>query len=299
MATKRERLVIQKISDEKFQAHDTRKKLYVDLEKRFNRTIVSFFTSFSYPVMIEDTDADMLEAILQKTDLNRGLLLFISSPGGDGLAAERIINICRSYSSTGDYWAIVPGKAKSAATMICFGASKIIMGATSELGPVDPQMTIVKSDVARRYSVYNIIKSYQSLFSRAIAEKGNLQPYLQQLANYDEREIAELRAAQKLSEDIAIRSLSDGMLKGKSKEDIKTSIALFLSPEETKVHGRPIYRNEAEKAGLIIEKADIKSDTWELVYELYTRLNGFVSSHACKCIESKDSSFYANARGIN
>lgn len=64
--------------------------------------------------MIDDADADMLEGILQKLDLTNGLALLISSPGGSGLAAERIINICRNYSVTGEYSAIVPGKAKSA-----------------------------------------------------------------------------------------------------------------------------------------------------------------------------------------
>jgi len=83
--------------------------------------------------MIEDKDADMLVGILQKGDGSNGLAIIVSSPG-DGLAAERIINLFRSYSKTGEYWAIVPAKAKSATTMLCFGSSKIIMGPSSELG---------------------------------------------------------------------------------------------------------------------------------------------------------------------
>ncbi len=73
--------------------------------------------------------------------------------------------------------------------MICFGASKIIMGTTSELGLIDPQLTTSENSVVRRFSVYNVVESYDDLFSMAVNEKGNLQPYLQQLANYDEREI--------------------------------------------------------------------------------------------------------------
>ena len=45
-------------------------------------------------------------------DLEKGLILLISSPGGNGLAAERIINICRTYSKTGEYTVIVPGKSE-------------------------------------------------------------------------------------------------------------------------------------------------------------------------------------------
>ena len=134
--------VISRVQTEQLQGHPTRVEILSKLETLIGRPLVTFFTSFQYPVMIEDTDADMLEGVLQQMDLTDGLALCISSPGGDSLAAERIINICRSYSKTGDYWTIVPGKAKSAATMVCFGAAKILMGPTSELGPIDPQISI-------------------------------------------------------------------------------------------------------------------------------------------------------------
>src|SRR5205807_3674743 len=134
--------VIHRVMEESQQSLETRQELYTKLEELLGRPVISFFTSFRFPVMIEDVDADMLEGVLQSLDLSNGFALLISSPGGNGLAAERIINLCRSYSGTREFWAIVPGKAKSAATMICFGASKILMGASSELGPVDPQMTV-------------------------------------------------------------------------------------------------------------------------------------------------------------
>ena len=83
-------------------------------------------------------------------------------------------------TTANEFWAIVPGKAKSAATMICFGASKILMGVSSELGPIDPQLTITdESGQEKRYSLFSIVKSYQSLFANALKAKGNLQPYLQ------------------------------------------------------------------------------------------------------------------------
>lgn len=186
---------------------------------------------------------------------------------------------------------IVPGKAKSAATMVCFGADKIIMGSTSELGPIDPQLTVSEGESIKRFSAYNVVESYEDLFLRAVKEKGNLQPYLQQLANYDEREIKEFRAALSLSEDIAIRTLAAGMMKGMSESDIKKKIEIFLTPKRTKTHGRPIYREEAKECGLKIELKDVRDKFWELVYELYTRTNNFVSVKTAKCIESKLHSF--------
>jgi hypothetical protein len=290
--------IFTQIQSERQQAYPTRRDLFVKIEELLGRPVVSYFTSFNYPVIIDNYDVGMIEGVLRSLDLENGLALFISSRGGDTLAAERIINICRSYSGTGDYWAIVPGMAKSAATMICFGASKIIMSAASELGPVDPQVTISeqsepgKPAVANTFSVYFLVKSYNKLFNAAVKEKGgNLQPYLQQLQRYDARQIEEYKAACKLSEDMAVRALSTGMMKDKAPEEIKGDIKLFLTPEELLAHGRPIYKDEARACKLTVEEIDAKDPLRDLVYELYTRTNGFVSTNAAKCVESKKNSF--------
>jgi len=280
---------------EQLQAHPTRKQIIANLEAELDgRTVVTFFTSFKWPVLLDDKDADMLENILHKTDSPKGMVLVISSPGGDGLAAERIVNICRNYSGTGEYWAIVPSKAKSAATIVCFGASQILMGGTSELGPIDPQVVIGEE----RFSVFNVVKSYENLFAKAVKEKsGNLEPYLQQLNRYDEREIEEFRSALALSEDIAVRHLRSGMMSETSAAQIKKKLDVFLTPEKTKSHGRPIYRDEAEKAGLKINRVDVKSKLWNLVFELYVRTDNYVSTTAIKCIETKDEAFFMSVPG--
>lgn len=287
----RNEMVFSQVMKEQNQGPETRKNLLAAIERELKRPVVTFFTSFRFPVMIEDEDVKMLEDALQKTDLKNGLAFIINSPGGSSLAAERMVRICRSYSGTGDYWAIVPGKAKSAATMISFGASKIFMGESSELGPVDPQVIVSTENGtrARVYSAHNIVTSYEDLFKRAVEEKnGNLQPYLQQLANYDEREIKELKSMIELSEDISVRTLSSGMMKGLSTDKIKENIKIFLTPEVTKNHGRPIYYEDAVQCGLVVEKLKPNTKLWELLYELYVRTDNYVSTFATKCIESKN-----------
>ncbi len=280
--------VFHQVLEEQGQGHVTRKKLFLSLEKLLGRPVVTYFTSFHFPVMIQDGDADILEGVLETLDLSNGLALMISSPGGIGLAAERIVNICRSYSRTGEFWAIAPGRAKSAATMVCFGASKIFMSSSSELGPIDPQLTTRGADGApRRYSICNLVDGYDELFARAARAKGNLEPYLQQLQHYDARDIKEYRDAISLAEDIAIKSLASGMMSGTGPAAIKKKIEVFLSPKTTKAHGRPIYWKDAEKCGLNIEHLDTASQIWSVVHELYIRANNLVSSRAAKSIESK------------
>lgn len=124
--------------------------LYRRIERLLGRPIVAYYTSSIYPVMMTDDDADVLESALQSIDVSKGVALLLSSRGGDGLAAERMINMCRNYSETGEYWVIVPGKAKSAATMLSLGASEIIMSPNSELGPIDPQWGLQKTGSTSR-----------------------------------------------------------------------------------------------------------------------------------------------------
>lgn len=278
-----------KIQDETGQTHRTRKKLYEKLDGEFDMPVVSFFTSFNYPVMIEDVDAIMLESALKDIDTSKGFVLFLNSPGGSGLAAERIIKVCRAYSGTGEYTVAVPSKAKSAATMIAFGASRIVMGRTSELGPIDPQITIPGKKYI--FSAHNVVTSYDELFKKAVRCKGNLQPYLQQLANYDAREIAELRSAISLSEDIAIKALKTGMMKRQTSSQIKKKISDFTVPMKMKVHGRPIDAEDAKKCGLLVDIKEPSDPLWNEVQRLYMRLEVLTSSHVAKCIETSISSF--------
>jgi hypothetical protein len=282
------------VNSERNQDHRTRHFLYEKIEEVLGRPVVSLFTSFTSPVMLEDEDTNMLTDLLETMDLSKGLALIINSPGGDGLAAERMINVCRKYSKTGEYWAIVPGKAKSAATMVCFGSSKIIFGPSAELGPVDPQYTILKDNRFIRCSACNVVESYLDLFDKAVKTEGHLEPYIQQLSYYDSREIKELQAAIDLAKDISIRTLKTGMMSKETEAKIEEKMAIFLSPKDKKVHGRPIYYNEAKNCGLAIDEYSSEDTIWKVIYELFVRANAYVSSEkASKCIESKIQSFVA------
>jgi len=288
--------VFEQVLAEVKQSHGTRKNLIKKLEKEIQRPVISLFTSFSHPVVLDDEDANIFETLLQTMDLKNGFALLLNSPGGKGLAAERIIQLGRKYSKTGEYWVIIPGRAKSAATMVSLGASKIYMGPASELGPVDPQLTVSEDGQAKRFSLCNLVKSYEDLFNKAILEKGNLQPYLQQLQRYDARAIQDFRDAISLSEDIAVQALHNGMMSGASVSDIKAKIKVFLTPEETKSHGRLIDGDKAISCGLNVELIDLESNLWKYSYELYSRLNMLVSNHVAKCIETSQHSFTVNIK---
>jgi hypothetical protein len=170
------------------------------------------------------------------------------------------------------------------------------MGPTSELGPVDPQLPIEGDKGIEWVSVHHIVESYKELFSSAIKEKGNLEPYIQQLRKpyYDASIIKKYESLINLTDDISIRALQSCMMKGKKEVDIKKDLEIFLNPAHTKTHGRPIFFNEAKKCGLNVDIIDVKSNLWKNIYELYIRTNDFVSKNASKTIENKVTAFHAS-----
>ena len=288
------------ISEERSQGHSLRKPLYEAIEQSLggNKKVIAYFTSFTSPVIIDDQDADMIEETLQNTDMTgRELVLMINSGGGEGLAAERIVNICRSYSS-GVFSVIVPKMAKSAATMICFGAKKILMSPTSELGAIDPQIPIRDEHgrIVMYCAAHEVLESYDDLLDSATKTRGRIEPYLQQLARFDARDIRRIVSAQDLSASIAVNCLRTGVLSGKSEKTIKTKIKPFLDPYYTINHGRPIYPDVAQATGLDIEVHDNTSALWRSVWDLYLRLNYFVSVSVDKVIESTNDLYTATIR---
>ena len=285
--------IFNKVREEQGQELSTRRELYDSIEEKLGRSVIAFCTSFVQDALIDDGDAMMLEDMLRSMSLENGIALLVNSPGGYALAAERIIQVLRQYSGTGEYHSIVAGKAKSAATMICLGSSRILMDSTAELGPVDPQIQIVQGESRKTYSVYNLVKSYERLFREAVEERGNLEPYLQQLGNYDARDIEEHRSALDLSRDISVRALKSGMLSDMDESSIREKIKSFLTQEKAKSHGRAIYAEEAKECGLEVEIKPLKDDTWSKIYELYYRINNMLTSTpASKLIESGNSSFF-------
>lgn len=88
------------LHSETTQDYGLRRPLIAKIEKHFECQVYTFFTSFvsSAQEGICDNDAEMLENVLSAEHKGGPSLLIINSPGGQALAAERIVNVCRAYS---------------------------------------------------------------------------------------------------------------------------------------------------------------------------------------------------------
>jgi len=278
-----------KVLEETNQGWELRKELIRKIEQRLNGKVIVYFSSFyDEDAMMSDRDAEMIEGILSVEHSGGKIILILNSAGGSGLAAERIVNVCRSYSD-GQFEVVIPHMAKSAATMICFGASKIHMSLTAELGPVDPQVKYTNNSTGEKewISAQEYVRSYEQLMEKAVSgEAQRIETLVQQLARYDARYIEQLKSAQALSDSISIKLLKSGMMPSLSDTQIREKISSFLMQEETKAHGRMITMAEAKGMGLKIKEIALQSELWHWLWELYVRANWVVSVRSRKIMES-------------
>lgn len=91
------------------------------------------------PLTMMRGDTDKIYKAIGAFKNKREIAVIITSGGGEIEPAYLISKLCRE-STTGKFVAVVPRRAKSAATLLCCGADEIHMGQMSELGPIDPQI---------------------------------------------------------------------------------------------------------------------------------------------------------------
>ena len=94
---------------------------------------------FDEPDSIGHFHADRLySAASAHKDDKKDILLIVQSRGGS-IEPAYLASKALKRLSKDKFVAVVPRRAKSAATLICLGADEIHMGVMSELGPIDPQ----------------------------------------------------------------------------------------------------------------------------------------------------------------
>jgi hypothetical protein len=128
--------------------YDSLRKHYITaLSAKTGRNTVVYATDYLNPFKGGNPDLSIILADIQglmevykDLPVDKGLDLILHSPGGDPTAADSLVRYTRARFT--NVRVIVPIAAMSAATMWSLSADEIVMGAHSQLGPVDPQMNL-------------------------------------------------------------------------------------------------------------------------------------------------------------
>src|SRR6266545_6505334 len=157
-------------------------------EKTAGRRLLLYVANVEHPgSALSSADIVPLGDALASLGQVDNLDLLLHTTGGSGDAAEKFVEMCRRHCR-GQFRVIVPNMAKSAGTLIALGADAILMGYCSELGPIDPQITIVVGNTPQMISAWTFIHARNQLQEKAeqaMAAGVNPAVYLQQLAGVD------------------------------------------------------------------------------------------------------------------
>lgn len=240
--------------------------------------------------IIDRDDVLPLVDLLQDVDHGDKLDLMLHSPGGDVDAAEKIVLLIRkTIGPDGEFHVVVPDSAKSAGTLIAMAADAIVMGDSSELGPIDPQITIttVTGETMTRPA-----RSFLDGLERIITETGTgpiPTGYLPLLEKYDPALIDFCEKALLRSRKFAKEFLTKYMLR--DNPDQAEAIAARLNdPSEYLSHGAVVDCNHAKEIGLNVRYLPKDSPLLQAYWRLYCEARVGFQRSTEKLFESRKAS---------
>jgi Serine dehydrogenase proteinase len=207
----------------------------------------------------------VFEELVHDADPQQYLHLLLDTPGGDGETAIRIVRSAQARCR--ELTVIVPNQAKSAGTILLMGAHHILMGPTSDLGPVDPQFPTENG----LYSAKDLIAAVEHA-EQALATNPESYPLqVSLLADFSAVMVQQARSALGRSEDLvreALRSNPD------RSDEVCNQLAAGLKEKLIDVprdHGAVFSAGDAESVGLPVQHADPSGDQWRRIWELWAK----------------------------
>lgn len=81
---------------------------------------------------------EIVEKLAAKPDKKRAIAIFLTTPGGEATAVEKLVEVVRKHYQL--VYFVIPVAAMSAGTIFSMSGDKIFMDYSSSLGPIDPQL---------------------------------------------------------------------------------------------------------------------------------------------------------------
>ncbi|WP_160298571.1 SDH family Clp fold serine proteinase [Williamsia herbipolensis] len=246
-------------------ARYSRQTLIREIEAQTGNTLLCIVSEHG---QIAKSHATAVVDLLHNVPNGADIDLLLNSPGGDIDTAEKLTTLVRKKAGAGTIRVIVPDYAKSAATLIALGADQVVMSDTSELGPIDPQVTL--PDTAGGGTSIHSARSYIDAYEQhAQALRTDPEdPVARLMLNkFDPAVLEKLTRASKRSTVIASELLQTAMIK--RKDDADALAAKLSDTAQWHSHGQMIGHEHCSGLGLTVTYLDPRSDLWETLWRLY------------------------------
>jgi hypothetical protein len=264
------------------------------IQSKTGRRLICYVAGLRAMIDRDDTlgFVDLLHNVVPGADLD----LLLHTGGGDVDAAEKVINMVRNKVGTGVLRIVVPDYAKSAGTLMVLAADYVVMSDTSELGPIDPQITLSDGNGNRiRHSVQSYLDAYEA-HSKQLRDKPDDLPSQILLSKLDPATIKLFEAVRDRTRRFAETQLQNGMFR-RGGNCTKTAAEL-LDTSRWQSHAQMISWQDAKdpRIGLEVEYLEQKSDLWQDFWHLFClqrlavgdRMKLFESDYVSLPIEGSD-----------
>jgi Serine dehydrogenase proteinase len=245
-----------------------RRQLVTNVQELTDRTLICYIDTSEEGISRDDIlgFADLLHNVVSHQPLD----LLLHTGGGDIDATEKIIKMVRAVAGNAEFRIIVPDMAKSAGTLMTFGADQVLMSDTSELGPIDPQIPHVgASGELRRLSVLTYIKAYEE-WKAILDANGNDVTACIMMSKLDPATLRHYRFVADRARNLAENLLKQGMFRLVPGNYTQIP-ADFMNLDHFSTHGQVIDAQDALRIGLSIEVLDRRSELWDAIWTLYTQ----------------------------
>ena len=208
----------------------------------------------------------LFEETLFDADSNQDLHVLLWTLGGDGETALRLARQaqarCRELS------VIVPDVAKSAGTLFALGAHHILMGPTSDLGPIDPQF---QGSDGRLVAAKTIIAAVDHALDQVGERPETLMLHATLLADTTSIDVQEAHNALKHAD----AQLREALACNPDREDTEVQrLAQELTDPligEPQSHGATVSADRAIALHLPVQKLSPQDDQWKMAWQLWIR----------------------------
>lgn len=193
----------------------------------------------------------------------RDLDLVLHSPGGNPDAAEAIMRYLRQRFD--HIRAVVPLAAMSAATMMALACDEVLMGEHSQLGPIDPQITVPTPEGPRTAPAQAIRDQFEMAQADCAANPGRVAAWMPLLRTLGPGLLSICETAQERTEDFVARELAEHMMSAQGTGAAKDAASWFASHENFKSHGRSVSADEARAQGVLVSGLEADPELQDLV----------------------------------
>lgn len=235
------------------------------IREKTGRPLICYVCAAAALIDRDDTVffVDLLHNINPGADID--LLLHVA--GGDIDAAEKLISIIRTRVGAGALRVIVPDFAKSAGTLMALGSDRILMSDTSELGPIDPQITLNDGHGNLiPHSVQSYLDAYEA-HAAALSKNPDDVVAKMMLNKLDPATVKLFEAVRTRATRLAEDQLKLGMFR--SGGNFTGVAGQLIDTKRWLTHGQMIGWLDATRIGLTVDYLEPSDETWQSYWQLY------------------------------